>query len=165
MRQAAWRTTAGAAQRGRDIYPEVQLIDLSGDGRIKAHRDSVKLFGEFSAGINLLATAVIRFRPMSDPEATPGGGAAADPATEEEMLNGAGVIDVILRPRTMYVMHGSLRWAHTHEILGADETAAVLERGGYYEGFEPGPRGRRVSVIARDLGARAFNSKPAKIQR
>lgn len=142
LRLTGWAATAGAPRRGKTMYPHVQLIDLPPEGRIHPHRDNMKLFGEFTAGLNLLSPAVMRFVPLKAP-------AAAGV--------GAGVIDVLLKPRTLYVMHGALRWQYTHEVLDAAGTAEALGKSTAAGPQPPGlERGRRVSVIARDTGAAGF---------
>lgn len=149
VRQAAWQATMGAARRGAKLYPHTQLIDMHPDGEIHAHRDNLHLFGEFTAGLNLASSAVLRFRPC-DARGAPD--AAAEP------------IDVVLLPRSLYVMHGALRWEHTHEVLDRAGSAAVWgggERvqGGGGEAAEGGGqpaeyvRGRRISAIVRDRSA------------
>ena len=62
------------------------------------------------------------------------------------------VIDVLLRPRSLYVMHGPLRWHYTHEVLDAAASAEVWRKQPAEEGCGGEQRGRRISVIARDLG-------------
>ena len=123
MRMIAWQATNGAPRRGRGLYPYAQVIDLSPDGKISAHRDNMKLFGEFTAGLNLLSPAVMRFRPMAE--------------AEKDRH-----IDVLLKPRTLYVMSGALRWQWTHEVLDNNESAAVWADDG---GAGDLARGRRIS--------------------
>jgi len=146
MRLTAWRATDGAPRRGSGMYPHVQFIDLPPDGQIRAHRDNMKLFGEFTCGLNLLSSAVMRFRPCR-PTPTQG-----EEEEEGEAEEGEGVIDVLLRPRSLYVMHGPLRWHYTHEVLDAAASAEVWRKQPAEEGCGGEERGRRISVIARDLG-------------
>ena len=147
QRQVAWSATHGAKRRGIGMFPHVQVIDMPASGRINAHRDNMKMFGEFTAGLNLLSSAVMRFVPC-----TTAGKTAQLPS-----------FDVVLRPRTLYVMHGSLRWQYTHAVLDADETDAVLadisqssENDDGFSSTLAGRRGRRVSIIVRDLGSPGF---------
>jgi hypothetical protein len=173
MRQAAWDATHGAKQRGIGMFPHVQVIDMPPTGRINAHRDNMKMFGEFTTGLNLLSSAVLRFEPFWAASESPGEG-------QQQQLPS---FDVVLHPRTIYVMHGSLRWQYTHAILDAEATDGILaERaaeGGHPDSRESTidsngggedtldtcsagealripRRGRRVSIIARDLGAPGF---------
>ena len=106
-------------------------------------RTSPFQFGEFTAGLNLLSSAVLRFRPC-DAKGQPSG-TALD------------TVDVVLRPRTLYVMHGALRWEHTHEVLPREESDAVWGARQHEELAEEGAleRGRRLSVIVRDRSAAA----------
>jgi len=138
MRVTAWDLTEGAWRRGHRLYPHAQLIDLLPEGGIAPHRDNFKLFGEFTAGLNLTSSVVLRFRPC---------GAEDD----------AEVIDALLRPRTLYVMHAAMRWEYTHEVLDAEATQDVWPLAG--EGHSSGRgdiRGRRISVIVRDMGQSGF---------
>ena len=171
-----------AKRRGIGMFPHIQIIDLPAEGKINAHRDNarqkqsplhcdfqgsplklcvlqMKMFGEFTSGLNLLSSAVMRFRPVE-------GQTAAGPA-----------YDVLLRPRTLYVMHADLRWQYTHEVLDAAETEKIfaqqlhsgstvaggseLDLGGEVTDGTPessglGERGRRISIIGRDLGQPGF---------
>lgn len=144
QRQAAWSATHGAKRRGIGMFPYVQVIDMPASGKIKAHRDNMKMFGEFTAGLNLLSSAVVRFAPCTTPDET-----VRLPS-----------FDVVLRPRTLYVMHGSLRWQYTHAVLDADETEAVFAdmspSDDAFSSTLAGRRGRRVSIIVRDLGSPGF---------
>lgn len=152
QREAAWSVTHGAKRRGIGMFPHVQVIDMPASGRINAHRDNMKMFGEFTAGLNLLSSAVMRFVPC--------------PTADETVHLPA--FDVVLRPRSLYVMHGKLRWQYTHAVLDADETDAVLAemvQSGDEDDRYSSPvvggrrqrrRGRRISIIARDLGSPGF---------
>jgi len=142
MSLTAWKATDGAWRRGRSIYPHAQLIDLEATGYISAHRDNMKLFGEFTAGLNLLSSAVIRFRPM-----TPNSSDSSELAP---------VLDVVLRPRTLYVMHDVLRWEYTHEVLDSDDMATNEVWKDHGREHAGDVRGRRLSVIVRDMGAPGF---------
>lgn len=148
QRQVAWSATHGAKGRGIGMFPHVQVIDMPASGRINPHRDNMKMFGEFTAGLNLLSNAVMRFVPCVTAEA------AQMPS-----------FDVVLRPRSLYVMHGSLRWQYTHAVLDADETDVVLAKitqasheSGTISSLSPERqrRRRRVSIIVRDLGSQGF---------
>ena len=84
-----------------------------------------------SDSFTVLYSAVIRFQPLfPDRAVTPG------------------PIDVVLEPRTLYVMHGVMRWEYTHEVLNSEASAEVWAGS---DGVDR-DRGRRLSVIVRDLG-------------
>ena len=106
MRLKAWQATEGAPRRGNQVFPHAQFIDLLPEGRIEAHRDNVQQFGEFTGGLNLLSSAVIRFRKLD-----------REGVAEKGLEATAGEpIDIVLRPRTYYVMHGAMRWDYTQYV-------------------------------------------------
>ncbi|KAL1110523.1 hypothetical protein AAG570_008051 [Ranatra chinensis] len=74
----------------------VHVLDLSEDGYIKPHIDSVKFCGDLIVGLSLLSDSVMRL-------------------VGENM-----VVDALLRRRSLYVMKGSVRYNFTHEILSND---------------------------------------------
>jgi len=143
MKLTAWQTTEGACRRGRALHPYAQIIDLAPDGYITAHRDNMETYGEFTCGLNLESSAIVRFRPIND-------------FGEDYRLNADGsqrdpVVDVLLRPRTLYVMHDAMRWEYTHEVLSKEESQQVWAQQGESQPEET--RTRRLSVIVRDMGA------------
>lgn len=152
QREVAWSVTHGAKRRGIGMFPHVQVIDMPASGRINAHRDNMKMFGEFTAGLNLLSNAVMRFVPC--------------PTADETLQLPS--FDVVLRPRTLYVMHSKLRWQYTHAVLDADDTDVVLAEipesrndddccsSSAVSQRRQRRRGRRISIIARDLGSPGF---------
>jgi hypothetical protein len=146
IRLTAWKVTEGAPRRGSGVYPHAQVIDMPSRGRINAHRDNLKLFGEFTAGLNLLSTAVIRFRRIALD------GTRASSSSPP-------VIDAILQPRTLYVMHRALRWEYTHEILNQADSLVVCgtKDDESADQSQVGPEAtRRISVIVRDSGTPGF---------
>jgi len=161
VRAKAWSITEGAWRRGFSLYPHAQLIDLLPEGRIAAHRDNFKIFGEFTAGLNLLSNAIVRFRPYCADDAP-----AAEKAHPE-------VIDALLLPRTLYVMHDVMRWEWTHEVLDCAATTNAWPPAARAKAPPAGEhahdvqaqggrsssaviRGRRISVIVRDMGQAGF---------
>eukprot|EP00058_Branchiostoma_floridae_P017143 XP_002602631.1 hypothetical protein BRAFLDRAFT_266169 [Branchiostoma floridae] len=98
----------------------VHVLDLAKEGWIKPHVDSVKFAGNTIAGLSLLSPSVMRL-VHSD--------------------NKAWVADVLLKPRSLYIMRDAMRYDYTHEILKAEESK--------FRGEEV-PRNRRVSVICRN---------------
>jgi alkylated DNA repair protein alkB family protein 7 len=98
----------------------VHAIDLSADGFISKHVDSIKFSGEFVAGLSLLSSAVMRLTNTKDP---------------------SDVVDMLLPPRSLYILRAEARYDFEHEILCASESQ-------YRE--EPILRGRRLSLIFRD---------------
>ncbi|KAJ1525197.1 hypothetical protein ONE63_010029 [Megalurothrips usitatus] len=104
---------------GKPQLKHVHVLDLSADGYIKPHIDSVKFCGDTIAGLSLLSDSVMRLINDKD---------------------NSKIADVLLRQRSLYIMRNSARYKYTHEILGRDVSkfnSVVV------------PRGRRISVICR----------------
>ena len=109
---------------GQDVaFLPPHLIDLAPDGLIAPHVDSVKFSGGLIAGLSLMSPRVMRLTP--------------EPGKE------GGVIELLLEPRSLYVLTGPLRYDFAHEVLG---------QGGVPSLFPPPapPLERRLSVILRD---------------
>ncbi|XP_055951376.1 alpha-ketoglutarate-dependent dioxygenase alkB homolog 7, mitochondrial-like isoform X1 [Argiope bruennichi] len=98
----------------------VHVLDLSKDGYIKPHVDSVRFCGNIISGISLLSSSIMRL------------------AMEE---NKEMFVDVLLQRQSLYIMSGLVRYKFTHEILKDSES--------FFKGIAV-PRGRRVSVICRN---------------
>ncbi|XP_078658395.1 alpha-ketoglutarate-dependent dioxygenase alkB homolog 7, mitochondrial-like [Branchiostoma floridae x Branchiostoma belcheri] len=98
----------------------VHVLDLAKDGWIKPHVDSVKFAGNTIAGLSLLSPCVMRLVHND---------------------NKAWVADVLLKPRSLYIMRDAIRYDYTHEILKTEESK--------FHGEEV-PRNRRISVICRN---------------
>eukprot|EP00117_Sycon_ciliatum_P045635 scpid93335/ scgid32781/ Probable alpha-ketoglutarate-dependent dioxygenase ABH7; Alkylated DNA repair protein alkB homolog 7; Spermatogenesis cell proliferation-related protein; Spermatogenesis-associated protein 11 len=111
------------------IRPRVHVLDLSADGYIMPHVDSVKFCGDTIAGLSLLSDCVMRFKHEKEPEK---------------------MVDVFLPRLSLYVITGDARYLYTHEVLKAEES---VFRG------TPVQRGRRMSFICRQPVARPANQQ------
>jgi len=177
----AWSLTESDETRGDEFFPHVQVIDLDQGGEIRVHKDDEKFFGAFTCGLNLLTDSTMRFeRPVLRPmlrnadgeKANAEGSQTNDEACEKttdvgatnaaatsyaensqtnqtllgpqtllkkrnvSLENDAEKKSVLLVPlprRSVYVMSGSSRWKWLH-------------------GVEKNMRGRRLSMIVRDVG-------------
>ncbi|CAH1242650.1 ALKBH7 [Branchiostoma lanceolatum] len=98
----------------------VHVLDLAKDGWIKPHVDSVKFAGNTIAGLSLLSPCVMRLVHND---------------------NKAWIADVLLKPRSLYIMRDAMRYDYTHEILKTEESKFCGEEV---------PRDRRISVICRN---------------
>ncbi|KAM9311142.1 alpha-ketoglutarate-dependent dioxygenase alkB homolog 7, mitochondrial [Gastrophryne carolinensis] len=101
----------------------VHVLDLQMGGYIKPHVDSIKFCGSTIAGICLLSSSIMRLVSVHN-------------ADERA--------DLLLPRRSLYIISGAARYDFTHEILRDEES--------YFNG-EHVKRGRRVSVICRNLPA------------
>jgi alkylated DNA repair protein alkB family protein 7 len=97
---------------------EVHILDLSESGFIGPHIDSVKFSGPTIATLSLISTRVMRLKH----------------APSES------IVDVLVEPRSLYVMKDFVRFEWTHEILGGE----VNFNGKKFK------YGRRVSLVFRD---------------
>jgi alkylated DNA repair protein alkB homolog 7 len=105
------------------------VIDLSLNGMLRPHVDSVRFSGGLVAGVSLISPSIMRLKPAVD--------AHRDPQE--------GIVDLLLPKLSLYVLTGVSRYNYTHELL---------ESGAYFED-ENGNKRRierksRVSVIFRD---------------
>uniref|UniRef100_A0A674GBZ4 Alpha-ketoglutarate-dependent dioxygenase AlkB-like domain-containing protein n=1 Tax=Taeniopygia guttata TaxID=59729 RepID=A0A674GBZ4_TAEGU len=96
------------------------VLDLQPGGRVGPHVDSVKFCGCTIAGLSLLSASVLRLRSLRDPRDH---------------------LELLLPPRSLYVLQGAARYEFTHEILGDEES--------FFGGLRV-PRGRRVALIFRN---------------
>ena len=108
-------------------------IDLSKNGRLDAHVDSVKFSGEIVAGISLLSDSIMRLRPAK--------GEWIDDSSDESL---EGHVDLYLPKLSLYCLHGMSRFHYSHELLPSD---SVFEMHGKNVRVT---RGRRLSIIFRD---------------
>ncbi|XP_078064350.1 alpha-ketoglutarate-dependent dioxygenase alkB homolog 7, mitochondrial [Mustelus asterias] len=116
-------------QRLRDIaFPPgvpqlsmVHVLDLDKTGFINPHVDSVKFCGDTIAGICLLSASVMRL------------------LSED---NEADWVDLLLERRSVYILRNVARYQFSHQILRDEES---------FFGERKVPRGRRVSIICRNL--------------
>lgn len=129
-------------------------IDLSADGGLFAHVDSVKFSGGIVAGISLLSDSIMRLRPSSEEweEST-----LMKESTNHRDGNTAGYVDLYLPQLSLYVLSGMSRYSYTHELL---PSGSSFEFPQYEESNEDVDmsarqkidviRGRRLSIIFRD---------------
>ena len=111
---------------GREVdFLPPHLIDLAPSGFIAPHVDSVKFSGELIAGLSLMSTRVMRLTRES------GEGEDGD------------VIELLLQPRSLYLLTGPLRYDFAHEVLGGEAEPRLWKRTGL-------PYERRLSIILRD---------------
>jgi alkylated DNA repair protein alkB family protein 7 len=123
------------ADHGLMTFRSPHVIDLAGDkGCIGPHIDSVKFSGGIVAGLSLLSTRVMRLR--LDAEFTHN---YQDPKYYSMPL----VLDLLLPPRSLYVLSGPCRYHFTHEILDCDDCNHLFDK-------ELIKRDRRISIILRD---------------
>lgn len=115
------RVLARAFPPGTEVMPLTHVLDLDAAGFIRPHVDSVKFCGSIIAGLSLLSASVMRFVHEQDPTIR---------------------VDVLLKPRSLYIIRGRVRYEFTHEILKDEESVFRGERV---------PRGRRVAVISRNV--------------
>ncbi|XP_072024484.1 alpha-ketoglutarate-dependent dioxygenase alkB homolog 7, mitochondrial-like isoform X2 [Amphiura filiformis] len=127
--KSRWNDTNKAVlQRVRDAAFEpgvpqlvlVHVLDLAKDGYIKPHVDSVKFCGSTVTGLSLLSSSIMRLANEKDPKQW---------------------VNILLEPRSLYIMTGQARYDFTHEILKQEESifhGKVI------------PRDRRISIMCRN---------------
>lgn len=98
----------------------VHVLDISKEGYIKPHVDSVRFCGDTIAGLSLISSSVMRLVCEQDKEK---------------------VVDILLKQRSLYIMKGEARYKYTHEILPDNLS--------YFKNVHI-PRNRRVSIICRN---------------
>ncbi len=147
---------AQTIQRTRDLlqsyacpqstYPLTWLachaIDLSKNGSLDAHVDSVKFSGGIVAGISLLSDSIMRLRPAK--------GEWVDDNSDESF---GGHVDLYLPKLSLYCLHGMSRFHYSHELLPSD---SVYQLNGKDVQVT---RGRRLSIIFRDALAASNDSE------
>ena len=97
----------------------VHVLDLSEEGHIKPHVDSVRFCGSTIAGISLLSPCVFKLINTKDPSS---------------------FATCLVRPRSLYIMRDVIRYDYTHEVLANKDS--------YFEDVKV-HKGRRISVICR----------------
>ncbi|CAM9201698.1 unnamed protein product, partial [Chrysoparadoxa australica] len=107
-------------------WKPVHVIDLSAEGFISPHVDSVKFSGRIVAGLSLLSTSVMQLQREGSEE-------DPDPSS---------IIRMLLPPRSLYLLQHAGRYKFTHEIRPSSEPIE-------WEGEEL-QRGRRISLIFRE---------------
>uniref|UniRef100_T1J1L3 Fe2OG dioxygenase domain-containing protein n=1 Tax=Strigamia maritima TaxID=126957 RepID=T1J1L3_STRMM len=98
----------------------IHVLDITKDGYIKPHIDSVRFCGNIITGISLLSTSVMRLIHEKNPEFK---------------------VDVLLPQRSLYIMKNLVRFEYTHQVL-ADKDS--FHRGNHI------PRERRISIMCRN---------------
>jgi alkylated DNA repair protein alkB family protein 7 len=115
-------------------------IDLSADGRLDAHVDSIKFSGDIVAGISFLSDSIMRLRPCSDEWKSGSDEVKASQASD------FGHVDLYLPKQSLYVLSGMSRFSYTHELLPSGSTFEFMS----LDESISVDRGRRVSIIFRD---------------
>jgi alkylated DNA repair protein alkB homolog 7 len=107
-------------------------IQLHPQGQLKAHVDSVRFSGQIVAGLSLESPSIMRLQrasPLEIAQDSPytSGGVPAD--TKDS--NYIEWIDLLLPPRSLYVLQGDSRFLYTHELLSspADFCGQSIVRG------------------------------------
>jgi alkylated DNA repair protein alkB family protein 7 len=123
-------------------------IDLSAQGELSAHVDSVKFSGDIVAGLSLLSDAIMRLRPSS---------LEWKNAEEHKVLHFSenehnGFVDLYLPQLSLYVLSGMSRYHYTHELLQSKSAFDFVDTQGntVFEESIDVIRGRRISIIFRD---------------
>ena len=90
-----------------DFLDSAHIVDISPNGYISPHVDSVKASGNFVAGLSLLSTSqmTLRYRP---------GMSEGDGWNLE--LESDSVVNVTLPRRSLYLISGDLRFKYTHAV-------------------------------------------------
>ena len=78
---------------------ETHILDLSPEGLIKPHIDSIKFCGALVSGLSLMSDAVMRLT-----------------------LDEENYVDVYIPERSLYIMSNAIRYKYTHEILPSPTT-------------------------------------------
>ena len=111
-------------------------IDLSEEGYIDPHVDSIKRSGGILAGLSLHSARIMRLKYDTDHSV---GNEFVHHLQLPSLAEGE-VLDIHLPPRSLYLLEGPLRYTHTHAILG--------NKSG--NGYENKKTERRLSIIFRD---------------
>jgi alkylated DNA repair protein alkB homolog 7 len=107
-------------------------IDLHRDGGILAHVDSTRFSGDVVCGLSLKSTCIMRLRPAGE-----------DGKPDPQQLDN--YVDLLLEPRSLYVLQGDGRYKYTHEIMVTNSVFNI-------NGDKPRlvSRDPRLSIIFRD---------------
>eukprot|EP00571_Detonula_confervacea_P007121 CAMPEP_0172326740 /NCGR_PEP_ID=MMETSP1058-20130122/57453_1 /TAXON_ID=83371 /ORGANISM="Detonula confervacea, Strain CCMP 353" /LENGTH=250 /DNA_ID=CAMNT_0013043597 /DNA_START=31 /DNA_END=783 /DNA_ORIENTATION=- len=120
-------------------------IDLSAQGVLSAHVDSVKFSGKVVAGISLLSDTIMRLRPSSK---------EWDNEQEDSKMSDDvaehGYVDLYLPQLSLYVLSGMSRYSYTHELLPSGSAFEFYEESEKANKKIDVIRGRRLSIIFRD---------------
>jgi alkylated DNA repair protein alkB family protein 7 len=127
IRRLISRTVFGDEHDSVEFLP-VHVLDLSHDGSIQPHVDSVKFSGDVVAGLSLLSTRILRLDEFNDSNMN------ELPDTSDKKQ-----YEFMLPPRSLYILSGPLRYQYAHSIYGVrDEDDSFTVR-------------RRLSLIYRDV--------------
>ncbi|CAF3112409.1 unnamed protein product [Rotaria sp. Silwood2] len=99
----------------------VHVLDIAKDGYIKPHIDAIRYCGTTIAGLSLLSSCVMRFVHKDDKTL---------------------FVDVLLKPKSLYIMKNIVRFDFTHEVPKDQES--------YFNNIHI-PRNRRISIICRNM--------------
>ena len=131
-------------------------IDLSANGVLSAHIDSVKFSGEIVCGISLLSPSIMRLKPSSEEWDSEYNEDASKLSTstnrveQEKDCVEDGHVDLYLPELSLYVLSGLSRYSYTHELLPSGSTFELLDKSGACRNEIEVERGRRLSIIFRD---------------
>ncbi|XP_053692784.1 alpha-ketoglutarate-dependent dioxygenase alkB homolog 7, mitochondrial [Sabethes cyaneus] len=120
-----------------ETLPYVHVLDLTKEGVIKPHVDSVRFCGSTIAGISLLTDSVMRLVRTNDEEQTNEDYRQIFASSREDKF----WADVLLSRRSLYIMKDFTRYKFTHEILVGDESVFKDRKV---------EKDRRVSIICRN---------------
>ncbi|XP_058834847.1 alpha-ketoglutarate-dependent dioxygenase alkB homolog 7, mitochondrial [Topomyia yanbarensis] len=120
-----------------ETLPYIHVLDLTKEGVIKPHVDSVRFCGSTIAGISLLTDSVMRMVRTNDEEQTNEDYRQIF-ATSRDSKYWA---DVLLSRRSLYIMKDTARYKFTHELLVGEESV--------FKGSKV-DKDRRISIICRN---------------
>lgn len=106
----------------------IHVLDLLPEGVVLPHVDHEKYAGPVVIGLSLMSPTIMQLCRVQGSNAD-GTGTARH------------VVDVLLQPRSLYIMQGEARYQYTHSILGGIDHS--------WMGI-PFTKGRRISLIFRD---------------
>eukprot|EP00052_Salpingoeca_macrocollata_P011784 m.91065 g.91065 ORF g.91065 m.91065 type:complete len:225 (-) comp18199_c0_seq1:31-705(-) len=99
------------------LSPTAHVLDVDAEGEILPHVDSTQYVGRVVVGLSLMSSSVMQFQRQ-------------DGAT----------VRVLLHPRSLYIMSGSIRYDFTHAVLRGEQPW----QGGSVR------KGRRISILVRE---------------
>jgi alkylated DNA repair protein alkB homolog 7 len=117
------------------------VIDYHANGELNAHVDSVRFSGKTVSGLSLMSPAIMRLRPAPDVEGLDSDSNSYH-VTFQTARNDAGHVDLLLPPRSLYVLSRASRYLYTHELLPNNSS--------FLGSAAPVVRSHRMSVIFRD---------------
>jgi len=143
------------------------VIDLSKDGHIGGHVDSVKFSGDFICGLSLLSSRVMRL--TVDWQDTPESVIRCSVKHEELVPLQEGSndkfppqVDLLLPRCSLYIMKGVWRYHYNHSVLGCNSSNSNSDSNSNSEPCDDKNSAvldRRVSIIFRDsLDSKQINS-------